>query len=102
MAMDASAMTVTFSELAGVMAQTAACLLAGALIGLVHFLSLRSNARCLVEGRVALSLVLQLARFAVTAAGLGLMALRFGALPLLEGTLGLMIVRSAVLRRELR
>jgi N-ATPase, AtpR subunit len=95
-------MTLSLAGFAGFTTQAAAYLLVGALIGLVHFLSLRTNARCLVDGRIALSLVLQLFRFAVTAAGLGLMAWRFGALPLLEGTVGLMIVRSIVLRRELR
>jgi F1F0 ATPase subunit 2 len=100
MAMDASAMTATFTCIAG--ARAAGWLVAGGLLGLFHFHSLRTNVRRLIDGALLAALLLQLSRFAVTAAGLILIARGFGALPLLEGMIGLLIARSAVLRRERR
>ena len=50
-----------------VLAAAAGWLLAGTLLGLIHFGSLRWSARCMVAGRVLPSLVLQAVRFALTA-----------------------------------
>jgi F1F0 ATPase subunit 2 len=101
MAMDASAMTISFPAMLGVIVQAATWLATGALLGLLHFHSLRMNVRRLIGGEMLASLSLQLLRFAVTAAGLTLIAREIGALPLIEATIGLLIARSAVLRREL-
>jgi F1F0 ATPase subunit 2 len=100
--MDASAMTFTFTGMVSVVVQAAAWLMTGALLGFLHFYSLRTNVRRLIGGEMLASLSLQLLRFAATASGLALIASSFGARPLLEGTIGLLIARSAVLRRELR
>jgi F1F0 ATPase subunit 2 len=72
----------------------------GTLLGLLHFVSLRWNVRCLLSGQPLFSLGLQFFRFAVTAGALALLARLFGAIPLLVGTLGLMVARTWVLLRE--
>ncbi|MGA7803173.1 ATP synthase subunit I [Bradyrhizobium sp.] len=95
-------MTISFAAIGGMMVQAAAWLATGVLLGLLHFHSLRMNVRCLIAGEMLASLSLQLLRFAVTAAGLTLIARELGALPLIEAAIGLLIARSAVLRRELR
>ena len=73
---------------------------AGILLGLVHFGSLRWNVRCLFCGKLFFSLGLQLLRFALTGGALALVAKLFGAMPLLAGTLGLMAARTGVLLLE--
>ncbi len=75
-------------------------LLAGVLLGLLHFVSLRSITCCLVGGQLLLSLGLQLSRLALTGASLVLTVRFFGAWPLLVGTLGFMVVRTGLLLRE--
>lgn len=77
-------------------------LLAGALLGSFHFLTLRRNVYLLVSGRTMLSFGLQLMRFAVVAAALAIIARSFGALPLLAAAVGLLVARTVVLRWETR
>jgi len=72
----------------------------GALLGLLHFVSLRWNVRCLLSGQPLFSLGLQFLRFALTGGVLALLAKLFGAMPLLVGTLGLMVTRTGVLLLE--
>jgi F1F0 ATPase subunit 2 len=74
--------------------------LAGTLLGLLHFVSLRWNVRCLLGGRPLFSLGLQLLRFALTGGALVLVTRLFGAAPLLAGVLGLMAARTGVLLLE--
>lgn len=75
-------------------------LLAGVLLGLLHFISLRWNVRYLLGGQPLFSLGLQLFRFALTGGALVLVAKSFGAMPLLAGTLGLMAARTGVILLE--
>jgi len=76
--------------------------IAGGLLGLLHFVSLRCNVRCLLGGQPLFSLGLQLLRFAATGGALLLAAKLFGAMPLLAGLLGLMAARNGVLVLESR
>ena len=70
----------------------------GALVGIFHFLTLRTSVRMLATGSSLPSgLALHLARFAITAGALALIV-RHGALPLLAATLGILAARTAVLR----
>lgn len=73
---------------------------AGGLLGVVHFLSLRWNVQCLVAGRPVLSLGLQLLRFTLTGTALTLTVRLFGAAPLLAGSFGLMAARTGALLLE--
>lgn len=73
---------------------------AGALLGAVHFLSLRWNLQRLVAGQAALSLGLQLLRFVLTGAALTATVRLFGAVPLLAASLGLMAARTGVIVLE--
>lgn len=75
---------------------------AGSLLGLLHFVSLRWNVRCLLSGQLLSSLGLQLLRFAATGGTLVLACKLFGAMPLLAGTFGLMAARNGVLLLESR
>lgn len=94
-------MTASFAiDLAAVL-RAAGGLLAGGLLGLAHFASLRANARLFAGGGAARAFGLQALRFALLAAGLGGLA-RFGAAALLAGALGLLLARGAVLRRVAR
>ncbi|OJU23816.1 MAG: hypothetical protein BGN91_08335 [Nitrobacter sp. 62-13] len=77
-------------------------LLAGALLGWFHFLTLRWNVRILVSGRALLPFALQLLRFAMPAAALSIIARSFGALPLLTAALGLLVARIVVFRWEMQ
>ncbi|HVX74807.1 MAG TPA: ATP synthase subunit I [Bradyrhizobium sp.] len=74
--------------------------LAGMLLGLLHFVSLRLSVRCLLGGRPLFSFGLQLLRFALTGGALALVAKLFGAMPLLAGAVGLMAARTRMLRLE--
>jgi len=75
---------------------------AGAIIGASHFLSLRWNLRLLAGGRSLMpALAVQLGRFAAIAAILAVIARSFGALPLLAATLGILLARTIVIRREM-
>lgn len=76
-----------------------AWLAAGALIGAFHFLTLRWNVRMFAVGQsLSLALVTQLVRFALIAGVLAIIASRFGALPLLVATAGILAIRTAVVR----
>ena len=71
----------------------------GALIGAFYFLTLRWNVRMLALGRAPLlAMALQLGRFAFLAGVLGVIASRFGALPLLLATAGILAARTATMR----
>ncbi len=83
-------------------AGTASWFLAGGLLGMMHFLSLRWSVQRLVAGGALLSLGLQLFRLALTATAMTLTVRLFGAIPLLAGSLGLMAARTSVLRLEVR
>ena len=72
---------------------------AGALIGAFHFLTLRWNVRMFAVGQsLSLALVTQLVRFALIAGVLAIIASRFGALPLLVATAGILATRTVVVR----
>ncbi|SFC67181.1 ATP synthase subunit I [Tropicimonas isoalkanivorans] len=73
--------------------------LVGVTLGLVHFSSLRRVTVLYLAGRdIGRALALQAARFANVLAVLVLLA-RVGVLPLLAGTLGLLVGRALVLRQ---
>lgn len=76
-----------------------AWLAAGALIGALHFVTLRWNVRMFAGGRTALlAVALQIARFALLAGALAVIAGRYGALPLLLATAGILLARTAVVQ----
>lgn len=80
----------------------AIAMMAGLILGLAHFTSLRTVTAMLLAGRhPARALALQLARMAVIVAAFAGFAVA-GALPLLGGTTGLLIGRTIVLRRVRR
>ena len=71
----------------------------GALIGAFHFLTLRWNVTLLALGRAPLlAMALQLGRFALLAGVLTVIASRFGALPLLLATAGILAARTVAVR----
>jgi F1F0 ATPase subunit 2 len=71
----------------------------GALIGAIYFLTLRWSVRLLTLGRSPLlALVVQLGRFGAMAAMLAAVTMRFGAVPLLAATIGILVARTAVVR----
>jgi F1F0 ATPase subunit 2 len=71
----------------------------GAIIGAMHFLTLRWNVRMLADDRpLPLALATQLARFMLTAGVLTIVAGYFGAFPLLVATAGVLVARTAILR----
>ncbi len=71
----------------------------GALIGACYFLTLRWNVRMLALGRLPLfAMALQLGRFALLAGVLAVIAGRFGALPLILATAGILAARTAAVR----
>jgi F1F0 ATPase subunit 2 len=73
--------------------------LVGVALGLFHFASLRRVTALYLSGRdIWRALALQAARFAALLAVLVLLA-HAGALPLLAGTLGLLVGRAIVLRQ---
>ena len=96
--MSAAVMPHDFLFIAGM----AGWFVAGGLLGLVHFLSLRWNVRRLVAGRALASLGLQVLRLCLTGTAMTLTVRLFGAGPLLAGTLGLIAARTGVLRLEVR
>jgi len=70
----------------------------GGLLGVLHFGALWWNTRLYTAGGAGLALAVQLGRFAVLGLVLsGLAAL--GALPMLAGALGLLLVRPLIVRR---
>ncbi len=91
----------TFPHTAQDLALAVGWLAAGMVIGAVHFLSLRWNVRMLTAGRSLLPVVVvQLSRFAAMAAVLAVIALSFGAVPLLTATLGILVARTVIVRKE--
>jgi hypothetical protein len=71
----------------------------GALIGALHFLTLRWNVWMLTaDWSLPLASAIQLARFTVTAGLFALVAVHFGAFPLVVATAGVLAARTAVLR----
>jgi len=72
-------------------------LIAGLLIGLTHFVSLRWNARLFTGGSAAAAIALQFGRIAVAAGGLSALVL-VSLSASLFGTVGFLIVRALVLR----
>jgi len=83
-------------------AGTAGWFTAGGLLGMMHFLSLRWSVRRLVAGRALLSLGLQVLRLVLTGTAMILTIRLFGAVPLLAGSLGLMVARTGVLLLEVQ
>jgi F1F0 ATPase subunit 2 len=97
--MDASAMSdAVIREYLVLICGAAGWFAVGGMLGAVHFLSLRWNVRCTLEGQPLFSLGLQLLRFTVTGAALVLVTRLFGAMPLLASVLGLMAARTGVLK----
>jgi F1F0 ATPase subunit 2 len=71
----------------------------GAIIGTMHFLTLRWNVRMLADSRpLPLAFATQLARFVLTAGALAIVADNFGVFPLLLATAGILVARTAMLR----
>jgi F1F0 ATPase subunit 2 len=100
--MDAQAMTIfhyTERELILYFLTASAWLGVGTVIGAFHFLSLRWNLRHFEAGQsLLLAFAIQLARLALIAVALGVIASQFGALPLLVATAGILAARPAILR----
>jgi N-ATPase, AtpR subunit len=99
--MDAQAMTsFHLTEHALFALRAGAWLGGGALIGACYFLMLRRSARMLVLGRAwLLAMALQLGRISLLAGMLAVIASRFGALPLVFATAGILAARTAAVRR---
>jgi F1F0 ATPase subunit 2 len=89
-----------FDEATALVALTVcASLSAGALVGALHFLTLQWSVRRLMTCQpILLVLTIQLVRYVAVALALGIIARRFGAVPLLVATAGILAARSAVLR----
>ncbi|MCL7461386.1 ATP synthase subunit I [Pseudomonas sp. NW5] len=79
-------------------AQLGVGLLAGGLIGAVHFASLALNLRLFSSGRLLPALALQLVRVASSVAALVVVS-RFGLAALLAAALGLLLARQLKVRR---
>lgn len=70
----------------------------GALIGAFYFRTLQWSVRLFVDGDAILpSMILQLGRLTFLAGALAVIVERFGAIPLLAATLGILIARTAAL-----
>jgi F1F0 ATPase subunit 2 len=104
--MDAQAMTKLYlaePELILLVCSVGASLAAGALIGAFYFLTLRWNVRMFATGQsLPLALAIQLVRFAVIAGALAVIAVHFGAMPLLVVTAGVLATRTAIVRIGVR
>ena len=79
-------------------AQLGVGLLAGQLVGAVHFASLAFNLRLFTAGRVLPALALQLLRVGLSVALLAAL-IRLGLAALLAGAGGLLLVRQLFIRR---
>lgn len=80
-----------------------AWLVAGAAIGALYFLTLRWNVAMFTAGRSpVLALAMQIGRFAAIAGGLAVVAIHFGALPLLVATAGILAARMVLVRWGVR
>jgi F1F0 ATPase subunit 2 len=103
LAMDTKTMTTLSAtgELLSLFLVAGVWLLAGALIGGFHFLTLHWNVqRLTTDQSPVLALAIQCVRFIIVAALLTIIVRRFGAWALLVVTAGFLAVRSAVLRLE--
>lgn len=102
LAMDAPAMTelyVTEQHMIWLVLEAGGWLAIGTVIGAFHYLTLRWNAQMLIGGQSALfALAIQLARLTAIAGVLAVITTKYGALPLLVATLGILASRTAVLR----
>ena len=87
------------SPLPSIATQLALGLAVGILAGAWHFLSLRWNWPLFASGKAMPAMALQLARFALTGA-LFLMLAHVGALGLLAGMMGFLLVRAVAVRRH--
>ena len=76
-------------------------LCAGALIGTIHFTTLRWNTQAFANERsIVLPIGIQLGRFLLTGAMLLGIVRLFGAMPLLVTTAGILTARAIVVRQE--
>lgn len=93
-------MTISYLSDGGLMVLKAgAWISAGALIGALYFMTLRHNVTLLATARAPLfAMALQFGRFAALAGILAVIASRFGALPLLLATAGIVAARMAAVR----
>ena len=74
---------------------------AGLLLGAGYFLTLRWNVRLFAaRSSMLLPLGIQLGRFALMAVVLTIVAIHFGALPLLAAAAGVLATRTIVIRME--
>jgi F1F0 ATPase subunit 2 len=95
--MDAPAMMLPAAyDLAGGIALG---LIAGGVVGIVHFVSLNWTVRCFASGLALRAAVLQIGRLGFVAAAFTALAL-LGAGPLIAGLVGLLAARQVVLRRQ--
>ncbi len=81
-------------------AEASGWLVAGTLLGHLHYASLRWSVRCLLDGQPFVSSGLQLLRFALAGGTLTLVTRWFGGMPLLAVSLGLMAARIRMLMAE--
>jgi F1F0 ATPase subunit 2 len=103
--MDAQAMTkflLAQQDLIASALTGGAWLAAGAAVGALYFLTLHWNVRMFAGRSPVLALALQLARFAAIAGALAIVAVHFGALPLLVATAGILAARTVFLRWGVR
>lgn len=89
---------ILFLQATGIGLQAGIGLVAGLLIGLLHFATLRWNLHFFTGGSLPKAFLLQLLRLCFLGGALALLA-TFGAMALLCGMLGILIARSLVLRR---
>lgn len=101
-AMDAQAVTkldLAHYGLVPCLLSVGAWLVAGTAIGALYFLTLRGNAAMFAAGRSpVLALAMQIARFMGIAGVLAVVAIHFGALPLLVATVGILAARTVIIR----
>ena len=76
---------------------------AGAVVGTLHWMTLRWSVGLLAGGRhLALALLAQLCRFAAIGAALTLIAIHEGAYALLASAAGVLMARAVAIRRTAR
>ncbi len=95
-------LVVTANEMIRHLLGVGVWLTAGVPIGAIHFLTLQWNAHLFVSGRrLLLPLAIQLVRLGLIGASLTAVGRIFGALPLLLTTAGILVTRTALVRRRL-
>jgi F1F0 ATPase subunit 2 len=87
-------------EYLSIVAEASGWFVVGTLLGLLHFVSLRWNVRCLLSGQALFLLGLQFIRFVLTGGALALVAKFLGVMPLIVVTLGLIAARNGMLLLE--